>query len=117
MVRLLGVDLPKDKKIPFALTNIYGIGLKTAQKILTNCKIDLNICTKDLNINEIASLRNNLEFINLKLEGNLRRFNALNIKHLIDINCYRGVRHRLGLPLRGQRTRTNSRTRRIDKKN
>ena len=117
MVRLLGVDLPNNKKISFALTNIYGIGLKTAQKILKNCEIDLNIFTKNLNTNEIAALRNYLESINLKLEGNLRRFNALNIKHLIDINCYKGIRHRLGLPLRGQRTRTNSRTRRINKKN
>jgi small subunit ribosomal protein S13 len=116
MIRLLGVDLPKNKKIPFALTNIYGIGLKTAQKILKSCNITLTKSSDDLTINEIASLRNSLESINLKLEGNLRRFIALNIKHLNDINCYRGIRHRQGLPLRGQRTRTNSRTRRTNKK-
>lgn len=116
MIRLLGVDLPKNKKIPFALTNIYGIGFKTAQKILKNCNINFNKSTDDLSTDEIASLRNNLESINLKLEGNLRRFINLNIKHLTDINCYKGIRHRQGLPVRGQRTRTNSRTRRINKK-
>ena len=116
MIRLLGVDLPKNKKIPFALSNIYGIGLKTAQKILKTCNIDLLKSSDDLTINEIASLRNNLESINLKLEGNLRRFINLNIKHLSDINCYRGIRHRKGLPVRGQRTRTNSINARINKK-
>jgi small subunit ribosomal protein S13 len=116
MIRLLGVDLPKNKKIPFALTNIYGIGLKTAQKILNNCNINFNKSADDLNVDEIVSLRNSLESINLRLEGNLKRFINLNIKHLTDINCYKGIRHRQGLPVRGQRTRTNSRTRRINKK-
>ena len=116
MIRLLGIDLPKNKKIAYALTHIHGIGLKTAKKILMLCNIDSDHITNNLTTNEIVFLRENLESINSKLEGNLRRFNALNIKHLIDINCYKGLRHRTGLPIHGQRTRTNARTRRLKTK-
>jgi small subunit ribosomal protein S13 len=115
MIRLLGVDLPKNKSIEYALTSIYGIGLKKSRKILLDLNIDLDSSAENLKINEVISLRNYLETISASLEGNLKRFNKLNINHLIEINCYRGSRHRLGLPLRGQRTRTNAKTRRIKK--
>jgi small subunit ribosomal protein S13 len=110
MVRLLGVDLPKNKKIEHALTSLYGIGLARAKKIVLNSNINPNSRTNILTIQEIATLRDNIEITNLKLEGDLKRFNSLNIKRLININCYRGSRHRLNLPLRGQRTRTNARS-------
>jgi|TARA_B110000208_G_C11735917_1_gene418118 small subunit ribosomal protein S13 len=116
MVRLLGVDLPRNKRIEYALTAIHGIGLSTAKKIILNVKIDSDRRTDDLTTEETIALRDSLEEINLKLEGDLRRFNGLNIKRLNDINCYRGRRHRTSLPLRGQRTRTNARTRRGPKK-
>ena len=116
MVRLLGVDLPRNKRIEYALTAIHGIGLSTAKKIILNVKIDSDRRTDDLTTEETIALRDSLEEINLKLEGDLRRFNGLNIKRLNDINCYRGRRHRTSLPLRGQRTRTNARTRRGSKK-
>jgi small subunit ribosomal protein S13 len=116
MIRLLGVDLPKNKKIEYALTSIYGIGLKKSRQILLDLNINLNSRAENLSTDEVISLRNNLETISATLEGNLRRFNKLNVDHLININCYRGSRHRLGLPVRGQRTRTNSRARRIKKK-
>jgi small subunit ribosomal protein S13 len=110
MVRLLGVDLPKNKKIEYALTSLYGIGLARAKKLILNSNINPDSRTNTLTIIEIATLRNNIEIANLKLEGDLKRFNNLNIKRLININCYRGSRHRLHLPLRGQRTRTNARS-------
>jgi small subunit ribosomal protein S13 len=116
MVRLLGVDLPRNKRIEYALTAIHGIGLSTAKKIILNVKIDSDRRTDDLTTEETIALRDSLEEINLKLEGDLKRFNGLNIKRLNDINCYRGRRHRTSLPLRGQRTRTNARTRRGPKK-
>jgi len=110
MVRLLGVDLPENKKIEYALTSLYGIGLTRAKKIVLNSNINPNSRTNTLTVVEIAALRDNIEKTNLKLEGNLKRFNNLNIKRLISMNCYRGSRHRLNLPLRGQRTRTNARS-------
>jgi|TARA_B100000809_G_scaffold236426_1_gene255460 small subunit ribosomal protein S13 len=114
VVRLLGVDLPRNKRIEYALTAIHGIGLSTAKKIILNVNIDSSRRTDDLTTEETMALRDSLETID-KLEGDLRRFNGLNIKRLNDINCYRGRRHRTSLPLRGQRTRTNARTRRGSK--
>lgn len=116
MVRLLGVDLPRNKRIEYALTYIHGIGLTTAKQIVTNAEIDPARRTDDLSTDEIVALRNNLESLDLKLEGDLRRFNGLNIKRLNEINCHRGKRHRTSLPVRGQRTRTNARARRGSKK-
>lgn len=116
MVRLLGVDLPRNKRIEYALTYIHGIGLTTAKQIVTNAEIDPARRTDDLSTDEIVALRNNLESLDLKLEGDLRRFNGLNIKRLNEINSHRGKRHRNSLPVRGQRTRTNARSRRGAKK-
>nr|YP_009390071.1 50S ribosomal protein S13 [Sheathia arcuata]ART65437.1 50S ribosomal protein S13 [Sheathia arcuata] len=115
MARIAGVDLPKNKRIEIALTYIYGIGLSSSQKILD--KINLNPDTKisDLQDQEIVKLRSILD-AEYRIEGDLRRFETLNIKRLMEINSYRGKRHRIGLPLRGQRTRTNARTRRGTKK-
>lgn len=115
MTRISGIDLPKHKRIEIALTYIYGIGLSRSKKILNKIKIHQDTKVKELNDTEITHLRNILENEYL-IEGNLRRFESLNIKRLMEINCYKGKRHRLGLPLRGQRTRTNSRTRRGSKK-
>ena len=115
MTRIAGIDLPKNKRIEIALTYIYGIGLSRSQQILQKVKIDANTNVKDLNDKEITELRNVLDK-NYLIEGDLRRFESLNIKRLMEINSYRGKRHRIGLPLRGQRTRTNARTRRGIKK-
>nr|YP_009370276.1 30S ribosomal protein S13 [Bulboplastis apyrenoidosa]ARO90765.1 30S ribosomal protein S13 [Bulboplastis apyrenoidosa] len=111
MVRITGVDLPKQKRIEIALTYIYGIGLSRSKEILHQLNIDPNIRCKGLDDLTIIKLRELLDQ-NYKLEGDLRRFESLNIKRLVEINCFRGRRHRMGLPLRGQRTRTNARTRR-----
>ena len=116
MVRLLGVDLPRNKRIEYALTYIHGIGLTTAKQIVANAEIDTIRRTDDLSIDETVALRTNLEALDLKLEGDLRRFNGLNIKRLNEINCHCGKRHRTSLPVRGQRTRTNARARRGSKK-
>ena len=116
MIRLIGVDLPKDKRITYALTYIHGIGINTARKIIKIGNIKSSVRTNELTTQEIVELRKILEESTLKLEGNLRRFNNLNIKRLNEINCYRGKRHRNNLPVRGQRTRTNSRSRRRTKK-
>lgn len=119
MVRLVGVDLPKDKHIKYALTSIYGIGISRSEKILE--KAGLNITTEkkirieDLSDIEITNLRKILEE-EYQLEGDLRRLKALNLKRLIEIGSVKGRRHRVGLPVRGQRTRTNARTRRGTKK-
>ena len=115
MTRIAGVDLPKHKRIEIALTYIYGIGLSRSQKILKMVSINADKPVKDLDDKEITSIRNNLEN-NFLIEGDLRRFESLNIKRLMEINSYKGKRHRIGLPLRGQRTRTNARTRRGTKK-
>ena len=116
MVRLIGIDLPKKKKIVHALTYIHGIGFTSAKKILQSAQINEIIKTDNLTTEQIVALRETLENIDLKLEGDLRRFNGLNIKRLNEINCYRGKRHRNSLPVRGQRTRTNARTKRGSKK-
>ena len=116
MIRLIGIDLPKKKNIVCALTYIHGIGFASAKKIVQLAKINDIVKTDNLTTEQIISLREILENINLKLEGDLKRFNGLNIKRLNEINCYRGKRHRNNLPVRGQRTRTNARTKRRSKK-
>ena len=116
MVRLIGVDLPRNKRVVYALTYIHGVGLRSAKKILEMSNINFETRTNDLNTDQTIALRQALEDIDLKLEGDLRRFNGLNIKRLIEINCYRGKRHRTNLPVRGQRTRTNARLKRGSKK-
>jgi small subunit ribosomal protein S13 len=116
MVRLVGVDLPRNKKITYALTYIHGVGLTSAKKIVELAKINPETRTIDLTTEETIALRQTIEENEFKLEGDLRRFHGLNIKRLSEINCYRGKRHRANLPLRGQRTRTNARSRRGTKK-
>ena len=116
MVRLVGVDLPRNKRVAYALTYIHGLGLTSAKKIIELVGIDPERRSDDLTTDEIILLRQTLEKIDLKLEGDLRRFNGLNIKRLNEINCHRGKRHRNSLPVRGQRTRTNARSRRGAKK-
>lgn len=116
MVRLIGVDLPRNKRIVYALTYIHGIGVKTAKSLIELANINDKTRTNELTTDEIIALRKVLEDSNLQLEGDLRRFNGLNIKRLNEINCYRGQRHRNSLPVRGQRTRTNARSRRGAKK-
>ena len=116
MVRLVGGDLPRNKRIGYALTYIHGIGLTSAKKIVELANISLEKRTNDLTTEEVVALRQTLEESDLKLEGDLRRFNGLNIKRLNEINCHRGKRHRNNLPVRGQRTRTNARSRRGSKK-
>ena len=110
MPRIAGVDLPREKRIEIGLTYIFGIGLKTAQNILAATGVNGDIRVKDLSEEDAQKLRREIED-NYKVEGDLRREISLNIKRLIDIGCYRGQRHRLGLPVRGQRTKTNARTR------
>ena len=111
MTRIAGTDLPKNKRIEIALTYIYGIGLSRSQQILKKIELNPNKPVTSLNDKEIANIRHILEN-EYMIEGDLRRFEALNIKRLMEINSYKGKRHRIGLPLRGQRTRTNARTRR-----
>jgi small subunit ribosomal protein S13 len=116
MVRLVGVDLPKNKKITYALTYIHGIGLTSAKRIVELANISPETRISDLTTEQTITLRQTIEESDLKLEGDLRRFNGLNIKRLSEINCHRGKRHRASLPVRGQRTRTNARARRGSKK-
>lgn len=116
MVRLVGVDLPRNKKITYALMYIHGIGLTSAKKIVELTKINPETRTSDLTTEETIILRQTIEESGFKLEGDLRRFHGLNIKRLSEINCFRGKRHRANLPVRGQRTRTNARSRRGTKK-
>jgi len=111
MARLVGVDLPKNKKIAFALPYIYGIGLSNAKEILAKANINPDTRTKDLTETEVNALREIIER-HYQVEGDLRREVAGNIKRLMEINCFRGQRHKRGLPCRGQRTKTNARTRR-----
>ena len=110
MARISGVDIPNAKRVEVALTNIYGIGPKSSRDILAKTGINPDIRAKDLTEDDIAKLRDEIEN-NYTVEGELRREVALNIKRLVEINCYRGIRHRKGLPVRGQRTKTNARTR------
>lgn len=110
MARIAGVDLPRSKRMEVALTYIFGIGRQTAKKILAEAEIDLTKKTDDLTEGEVAKIREILERAH-RVEGDLRRETALNIKRLIDLGCYRGGRHRKGLPVHGQRTHSNARTR------
>ena len=110
MARIAGIDLPKDKRVEIGLTYIYGIGQKTSAKILAETGVNPDIRVKDLSEDDVAKLRDYIDH-NFMVEGDLRRHVALNIKRLVEIGCYRGVRHRKGLPVRGQRTKTNARTR------
>ena len=110
MARISGVDIPNQKRVEIALTYIYGIGLKSSKDILAKTGIDPDKRAKDLTDDEIAKLRDEIEN-NYTVEGELRREVALNIKRLVEINCYRGIRNRNGLPVRGQRTKNNARTR------
>ncbi|AJQ45621.1 30S ribosomal protein S13 [Ureaplasma diversum] len=122
MARILGVDIPNDKRVVISLTYIYGIGKSTAKAILKLANIDENIRVKDLAEQQIADIRRvALEYVTingdkLQLEGDLRRTVAMNIKRLMEIASYRGIRHRRGLPVRGQRTKTNARTRKGPRK-
>ena len=115
MARISGIDLPRDKRIEVALTYIYGIGPARAAKVLAATEIDPDIRVKDLTDDQEAALREVIDK-NYTIEGDLRREVALNIKRLTEIGCYRGVRHRRGLPVHGQRTKTNARTRKGPKK-
>ena len=110
MARIAGIDLPKSKRIEIALTYIYGIGRSTAQTILTGAGVDFNTRTEKLTESEVAKIRDAIDK-NVKVEGDLRREISMNIKRLMDLGCYRGLRHRRGLPVNGQRTKTNARTR------
>ena len=115
MARIAGVDLPKEKRVEIGLTYIYGIGLPTSQKILKDTGINPDTRVKDLTEEEAGKIRKVIENDYL-VEGDLRREIALNIKRLIEIGCYRGIRHRRGLPVRGQKTKTNARTRKGPRK-
>jgi small subunit ribosomal protein S13 len=110
LARIAGIDLPRNKRVEIALTYIFGIGRSTAQKILREAGIDLNTRTDNLTEAEVAKIRECIDR-NFKVEGDLRRDISMNIKRLMDLGCYRGLRHRKGLPVRGQRTKTNARTR------
>ena len=110
MARIAGVDLPRDKRVEIALTYIYGIGLKSSKNILAETGVDPDIRVRDLSEDDVSKLREAIDR-SYRVEGDLRRDVALDIKRLIEIGSYRGIRHRKGLPVRGQRTRTNARTR------
>ena len=110
MARIAGVDIPNNKRVEIALTYIYGIGRKSANDILAQTGINPDTRAKDLTEEEVAKLRDEIEN-SYSVEGDLRREVSLNIKRLVEVNCYRGIRHRKGLPVRGQRTKTNARTR------
>ena len=115
MARIAGVDLPKEKRVEVGLTYIFGIGRKTAQDILAATEVNPDTRVKDLTEDEVSKLRDYIDK-NVEVEGDLRRSVALDIKRLVEVGCYRGVRHRKGLPVRGQRTKTNARTRKGPKK-
>ena len=114
MARIAGVDLPKEKRVEIGLTYIYGIGRTTSNKILAEAKVSPDIRVKDLTDDQVQAIRNAMQ--GYTLEGDLRREVALNIKRLTEIGCFRGIRHRRGLPVRGQRTKTNARTRKGPRK-
>ncbi len=115
MARIAGVDLPRDKRVEIGLTYIYGIGLKTSQQILAATQVNPDIRVKDLDEADVSKLREYIDH-NLKVEGDLRREVSMNIKRLMEIGCYRGIRHRKGLPVRGQSTKQNARTRKGPKR-
>ena len=116
MARISGVDLPREERVEIGLTYIYGIGLATSQKILAAAGVNPDTRVKDLTDDEVQAIRDQIESHQLVVEGDLRRQTALDIKRLIEIGCYRGVRHRKGLPVRGQRSKTNARTRKGPKR-
>ncbi|MCX4357163.1 MAG: 30S ribosomal protein S13 [Oscillospiraceae bacterium] len=116
MARIAGVDLPKEKRVEIGLTYVYGIGRKSANDILAKAGVNPDTRVKDLTDEEEAKIREVIDKEGYVVEGDLRRMVALNIKRLVEINCYRGMRHRKGLPVRGQRTKTNARTRKGPKK-
>ncbi len=115
MARISGVDLPRDKRVEIGLTYIYGIGRKTASKIVAACGVDPDIRVRDLAEADVNKLREYIDH-NVKVEGDRRREVSMNIKRLMEIGCYRGVRHRKGLPVRGQSTKQNARTRKGPKR-
>jgi len=115
MARIAGINLPREKRVEIGLTYIYGIGRSTSQKILGSLTLDPNTKVRDLTDEEVTRLRNYIDQ-NVEVEGDLRRERSQNIKRLMEIGCYRGLRHRRGLPVNGQRTRTNARTRKGPKK-
>ena len=111
MARIAGIDIPRDKKVPFSLRYVYGIGLSQARNICENAKIDQDIRVNDLTEEQEISIRSAIQDLGIKVEGELRSEVAMNIKRLKDIGSYRGLRHRKSMPVRGQRTKTNARTR------
>jgi small subunit ribosomal protein S13 len=115
VARISGVDLPKEKRVEVGLTYIYGIGLKTSQKILKSTGVDPGTRVKDLSESDVSKLREYIDK-NIKVEGDLRRDATMSVKRLIEIGCYRGIRHRKGLPVRGQNTKQNARTRKGPKR-
>ena len=116
MARIAGVDLPREKRVEIGLTYIYGIGVASSNKILAKAGVNPDTRVKDLTDDQVNAIRKVLDEDEYKLEGDLRREVALNIKRLTEIGCYRGLRHRRGLPVRGQRTKTNARTRKGPRK-
>ena len=116
MARIVGVDIPRDKKVPFSLTFIHGIGLTTAIKICEAAKVDPESRVKDLTEKQVVAIRDAISSLNITVEGELRSQNAMNIKRLKDVGAYRGLRHRRGLPVNGQRTKTTARTRKGKKR-
>ena len=116
MARLAGIDLPREKRVEVALTYIFGIGPTTARKLLAFAGVDPNVRVKALSEEDEKKLRDAIDALSLRVEGDLRREVQGNIKRLMDIGCYRGIRHRRGLPVRGQRTKTNARTRKGPKR-
>ncbi len=116
MARIAGIDLPKEKRIEVALTYLYGIGLALSKRVLAKANVSPDVRVKNLKDDEIARIQNTINSENLKVEGDLRREVSMNIKRLIDIGTFRGSRHRKGLPVRGQRTKTNARTRKGPRK-
>ena len=116
MARIAGVDLPREKRVEIGLTYIYGIGRTSSNRILAEAKVDPNTRCRDLTDDEVKKITEAIEALNVMVEGDLRREIALNIKRLQEIGCYRGIRHRKGLPVRGQKTKTNARTRKGPKR-
>ena len=116
MARIVGVDIPRNKKIAYSLCYIHGIGLSTAVMICNKAKIDIEKRVQDLTEKQVVSIRETISALGINVEGELRSFNAMNIKRLKDVGAYRGLRHRRGLPSNGQRTKTNARTRKGKKR-
>ena len=116
MARIVGVDIPRNKKVPYSLRYIHGIGLTTAQKLCVEAKVDPDIRVQDLTEEQVVALRDAISSLGFIVEGELRSQTAMNIKRLKDVGTYRGLRHRRGLPVNGQRTKTNARTRKGKKR-